>query len=77
MGVVPPTSKDTTDLIPPSSKGRSCIFNDDWVDFVDRAHSRHSELTREKIKYTLISMRQHAFQSRTPLTFPSNEENDA
>lgn len=60
-GSLSPTSKAPTGLILASGKGRSGIFDKDWPGFVDRAHSRHSELTRAKVEYTLISMYQRVF----------------
>ena len=56
-GAVPPSSKATTSLIPGSSKVRSGIFDKDLSDFVGKAHTRHLELSREQVQYTLISMR--------------------
>lgn len=52
------------------------IFNDEFVDFVDRSHSRHPELSIEKVEYTLISMHQRALQSLTPFVFSSTGETD-
>lgn len=72
--VVPPTSKGTTGLIPALGKGRSGIFDNDWSNFVDYAHTRHSKLTREQVEYILISMRQQALRICLPFIFPSNEE---
>lgn len=75
-GAVPPTSKATTGLIPSLGKGRSGIFEKDWLDFVDRAHTRNSELSRQQVEYMLISMCKRAVRSHLTCTFPSNEETD-
>ncbi|CAI9268547.1 unnamed protein product [Lactuca saligna] len=58
-----------------TGKGRLGIF-DDWSDFVNKAHTRHLDLTREQVEYTFISMRQRALRSRLPFTFPSDDETD-
>ncbi|CAI9276457.1 unnamed protein product [Lactuca saligna] len=73
-GAVSPTSKAPTGPIPSSSKGRSGIFDKDWYDFVNMAHSIHSGQTRAQVAYTIISMCQRVLQIHLPFTFPSDEE---
>lgn len=57
-------------------EGQSSIFKNDWIDFVDRDHSIHIELIREKLEYTFLSMQKCAIQSRIPFTIPPNVDAD-
>lgn len=75
-GVVPPTLKAPTSLIPGSGKGQPSTSYKDWFDFVYMAHSRHLELKRAQVEYTLISMPHRAIQSNLPFAFPTDEETD-
>lgn len=75
-GVVPPTSRAPTGVIPGSGKGRPGTVENQCNEFVDRAHTQHPYLTRAQIESTLISMRRRAIQSNMPFTAPTNEEKD-
>ena len=72
-GVVPQTSRAPTSMIPSSSKGRLGSTDEDWIDFVNRDHNRHPELTRSQVEFTLISMRKYAIHSNLPLVAPTDK----
>ena len=59
-GVVHPTSKAVTGLIPGSGKGRPCTNDPNGLDFVSIAHTRHPKLTKFQVESTLMSMRNRA-----------------
>lgn len=47
-----------------------------WEDFINRAYTRHLELTRLQFEATLISMRNRAIQSNLPFVPPTDHVAD-
>nr|KAJ0216936.1 hypothetical protein LSAT_V11C300102220 [Lactuca sativa] len=72
-GFVPPTSGAATGLIPGKGTGRPRVNDPLWEDYVNRAHSRHLELTRSQVESTLITMKKRAMQSNLPFVSPIDE----
>ena len=65
-----------TGLIPGRCIGRPGVNDPAWDDFVDRAMSRHYELTSSQVKDTLISMRNRSLQSNHPFVATTDDETD-